>query len=159
MNLNPFIIGGILAYFFIKKDTTSKSKSNTNKSTVFIKPGYTIKDCKIITINDEQKALKQAFKYGANYKNPEQMDKCLLGGINCKLSLDIQDIKAHPEKGKFIYDLSVYYLSGALNAGKIKLEDFVPGLALNRAEFEKENISTTGWLTEKDIPQIIESNK
>lgn len=159
MNLKPLLIGGIVAFFVTRKSATSKSKSVDNKPKVFIKPGYTITDCKIIKINDEQKALKQAFKYGANYKNPEGMDICLFGSTNCKLSLDIQDIKAHPEKGKFIYDLSVYYLAGALNKEKVKLEDFVPGLEINREEFEKENISTVGWLTEKDIPAIIEKNK
>lgn len=159
MNLKPLLIGGIVAYFVTQRSATSKSKSVDNKPKVFIKPGYTITDCKIIKINDAEKALKQAFKYGANYKKPEDIDNCLFGSTNCKLSLDIQDIKAHPEKGKFFYDLSIYYLSGALNAGKVKLEDFVLGLAINREEFAKENISTVGWLTEKDIPAIIEKNK
>lgn len=155
MNLKPLLIGGIVAFFVTRKSATSKSKSVDNKPKVFIKPGYTITDCKIIKINDAEKALKQAFKYGANYKKPEDIDNCLFGGNTCRLTLIVKD----PEIAKFFYDLSFYYLAGAVKENKVKVEDFSAGLAINREAFEKENISTVGWLTEKDIPAIIEKNK
>lgn len=162
MNLKPFLIGGIVAYFITKKSSSNKTTSTGNKSNVFIRPGYTITDCKTITINDEQKALKQAFKYGANYKHPIDVDDCLFGGTSlnnpaygCRLTLDLKD----PKIAKFFYNLSLYYLAGAVNEGKIKVEDFAEGLNINRLAFEKEKIDTSQWLTEKDIPQIIEENK
>lgn len=155
MNLKPFLIGGIVAYFITKKSSSNKTTSTGNKSNVFIRPGYTITNCKTITINDKTKALEQAFKYGANFKVITDIDNCLFNGTACRSTLEIKDAKT----AEFFYNLSLYYLAGAVNAGKLKTEDFAEGLYTNRFAFEKENIDTSQWLTEKDIPQIIEENK
>lgn len=158
MNIKPILIGGIVAYLITRKSATTKSKESTSDAALIIRPGYSIKDCKVITITDEEKASIFAFKSGLKYNGSKEMDNALFGNPKCFDTLEPAD----DDQLRFINDTVIFYIAGAysLNKKDSYLNEWLIALETAKTSVQKlGKTDTSKWLTEKDIPQIIEENK
>lgn len=119
----------------------TKTKTSGKKLKDF--PGYTIENCKFITVLQNQKALDYAFEKGIIFTG--DINKILFGGCS---SLDLTDLTTATN----YYLLKYYYYLGAYSKGKITKEAIAKKLIVIKGLIK---FDTSKWLTENELDSIL----
>ena len=147
MNLKPFLIGGIVAYFITKKSSSNKTASTGNKSSnnSISFPGYKIIDCKNFKILNDQVAINYAYELGKKISIDNYEIELF---HNCLSTIDI----TNKDNACFLFKLKKYYFTGLLGSGKITEANF--GILISKVlkELQAQGINTSDYSTNWNIP-------
>lgn len=115
-------------------------------------PGYQILACSEIIVQDGEKAFAFAFELGKTANPPNSVFNKLFGKDDCISNLNTNNAVTI----KFAYTLLLYASAGLSNYQNIPIENMSEALHGIKKLAEESEINTQSWLTEKDIPAIIE---